>query len=408
MEKTGDLWLRLSPPLLNLRAIIDSTSPENYRYKDRCVSSVIFFFILHIRLFPVCPFAFYSPVCDKRRSDSSHLKVREDLLPSHVRQQNKYKDAGPDIPQPPGGQIRKDRVYSNCICFSVCLTDIPSLLLPHAIALPRKMPSSAIRYRPMTTFVDGQHANDMTSKQGPIYTDPDQLIPRSWRKPRGSGFSLPSSAADLAELWGKLADKPKENAKRIFRLRASVPTTPRQPENTMSLDVAMPGRSRAHSEIFVGGDEERVAQYIASQMLESNSSSNSVYGGASPRPMSRDRSNSDDSNIMSGNMPTLRNERVVATGNGITVSVALAEPVLFLPGYDHNDPSTKKSAILRGHLHIKTTKSVKIKKVSICFRGQAQTDWPDGKCYFKDLIVSLSRQALINVHRHSTQEGQFS
>lgn len=107
-------------------------------------------------------------------------------------------------------------------------------------------------------------------------------------------------------------------------------------------------------------------------------------------------------------MPTLRNERVVATGNGITVSVALAEPVLFLPGYDHNDPSTKKSAILRGHLHIKTTKSVKIKKVSICFRGQAQTDWPDGKCYFKDLIVSLSRQALINVHRHSTQEGQFS
>jgi hypothetical protein len=78
-------------------------------------------------------------------------------------------------------------------------------------------------------------------------------------------------------------------------------------------------------------------------------------------------------------MPTLRNEKVVATGNGITVSVALAEPVLFLPGYDHNDPSTKKSAILRGNLHIKTTKAVKVKKVSVCLHGHSQTDWPDGK-----------------------------
>lgn len=117
----------------------------------------------------------------------------------------------------------------------------------------------------------------------------------------------------------------------------------------------------------------------------SSPSTHSMTGGVATRPASPDHSPEPD---VSTSFPALRNEKVVATGNGITASVALAEPVLFLPGYDHNDPSTKKSAILRGHLHIKTTKSVKIKKVSVCFRGHAQTDWPDGippkKVHFQD------------------------
>jgi hypothetical protein len=81
---------------------------------------------------------------------------------------------------------------------------------------------------------------------------------------------------------------------------------------------------------------------------------------------------------LSAPFPPLRNEKIVATGSGLTVGIALTEPVLFLQGYDHNDPSTKKSAILRGQIHLKVTKCVKIKKISICFRGHAQTDWPDG------------------------------
>lgn len=231
-----------------------------------------------------------------------------------------------------------------------------------------------MRYRPMTTYVVGnQRANDGPSKQKSTSSYSDRIIPRSWRKARRPDFTAPSSA-DLVELCEKLLVRPRESAKRFFRLRTSIA----EETNSMSLGVSRPGRSRPHSEIFVGADEERVAQFMATQMRDSNSSNMSVAGGVS-RPISRDRSNSDDSTVMSnGTMPTLRNERVVATGNGITVSVALAEPLVFLPSYDHSDPSTKRSAILRGHLHIKTTKSVKVKKVSICFRGQAQTDWPDG------------------------------
>ncbi|OQD78349.1 hypothetical protein PENDEC_c001G06107 [Penicillium decumbens] len=84
----------------------------------------------------------------------------------------------------------------------------------------------------------------------------------------------------------------------------------------------------------------------------------------------------------------LRNEKIVATGSGLSVGIALTEPVLYLQGYDQNDPSSKKSAILRGQIHLKVTKCVKIKKISICFRGHAQTDWPDGippkKIHFHD------------------------
>lgn len=75
----------------------------------------------------------------------------------------------------------------------------------------------------------------------------------------------------------------------------------------------------------------------------------------------------------------LPNEKIVATGSGLTVGISLTEPVLYLQGYDQHDPTTKKSAILRGQLHLKVTKCVKIKKISICFRGHAQTDWPDGR-----------------------------
>lgn len=86
--------------------------------------------------------------------------------------------------------------------------------------------------------------------------------------------------------------------------------------------------------------------------------------------------------------PPIRNEKVVASGSGISVGIDLTEPVLYLEGYDHSDPTTKKSAILRGLLHLRVTKCVKIKKISICFRGHAQTDWPDGipprKTHFHD------------------------
>ena len=78
-------------------------------------------------------------------------------------------------------------------------------------------------------------------------------------------------------------------------------------------------------------------------------------------------------------MPTSRNEKVVASGSGITVSIGLTEPVLFLEGYERNDRETRKTAMLRGRLRLNITKPLKIKKVYLNFRGFAITTWPEGE-----------------------------
>lgn len=70
--------------------------------------------------------------------------------------------------------------------------------------------------------------------------------------------------------------------------------------------------------------------------------------------------------------------RPIAAGHGVAISVNLAEPVLFLQGFDRADSNTRSTAMLRGSLHLKVAKSAKIKAVSLKFRGQATTKWPEG------------------------------
>ncbi|KAF2147870.1 hypothetical protein K461DRAFT_233644 [Myriangium duriaei CBS 260.36] len=71
-------------------------------------------------------------------------------------------------------------------------------------------------------------------------------------------------------------------------------------------------------------------------------------------------------------------QKPVATGTGVTVSINLAEPVLFLQGFDQNDMSNGTTAMLRGTLHLRVVKSTKIKAVTLKFKGRAVTKWPEG------------------------------
>jgi hypothetical protein len=74
----------------------------------------------------------------------------------------------------------------------------------------------------------------------------------------------------------------------------------------------------------------------------------------------------------------LADEKPVASGNGVSVSIALAEPVLFLQGYDANDPSTHNTTMLRGSLLLRVQKQAKLKSISLNFRGKSETEWPEG------------------------------
>ncbi|KAL2259960.1 hypothetical protein VTK26DRAFT_6185 [Humicola hyalothermophila] len=75
-------------------------------------------------------------------------------------------------------------------------------------------------------------------------------------------------------------------------------------------------------------------------------------------------------------------QKPVASGSGVTCSILLSEPNVFLSGFDH-DHRTRRggqttSALLRGKLQLNVSKKVKIKSISLMLVGKARTEWPEG------------------------------
>ncbi|KAI2638300.1 hypothetical protein GGS21DRAFT_510613 [Xylaria nigripes] len=72
----------------------------------------------------------------------------------------------------------------------------------------------------------------------------------------------------------------------------------------------------------------------------------------------------------------------VASGNGVQCSIILAEPTVFLTGFDHDGhprhESINSTALLRGKLQLNVTKNVKLKSVTLKLHGKARTEWPEG------------------------------
>ena len=78
------------------------------------------------------------------------------------------------------------------------------------------------------------------------------------------------------------------------------------------------------------------------------------------------------------NTEVTADEKPIASGNGVAVSIALAEPVLFLQGFDHSELADRTTTMLRGSLHLRITKPAKIKAITLKFRGRSETEWPEG------------------------------
>ena len=85
------------------------------------------------------------------------------------------------------------------------------------------------------------------------------------------------------------------------------------------------------------------------------------------------------SNSVAGVATAIEREKPIASGNGISVSVALAEPMLFLQGFEQGDMAERNTTMLRGSLHIRVSKPAKIKTIYLKFRGRAETEWPEGR-----------------------------
>ncbi|KAK5118885.1 hypothetical protein LTR62_000095 [Meristemomyces frigidus] len=83
-----------------------------------------------------------------------------------------------------------------------------------------------------------------------------------------------------------------------------------------------------------------------------------------------------DNNVIA-NMD-LQDDKPVASGNGVTMAIHLAEPMLFLQGFENTESSPGNTAMLRGSLHLRVQKAAKIKAVTLKFKGKALTRWPEG------------------------------
>ncbi|KZF26718.1 hypothetical protein L228DRAFT_265090 [Xylona heveae TC161] len=170
----------------------------------------------------------------------------------------------------------------------------------------------------------------------------------------------------------------RESAKRFLRSvinppSSSTPAPPAGPTNPSSEPAAPPRPA-----------DPMMIQAEPTPASHRNSIIGGSLSGIISRPSLNDsiRTASGRSSISGGSTSSvpksIQDEKPLASGNGISVSVSLAEPVLFLQGFDQNDAESGSTTMLRGSLHLKVYKAAKIKAISLNFRGKAITKWPEG------------------------------
>ena len=182
----------------------------------------------------------------------------------------------------------------------------------------------------------------------------------------------------------KLAN-PRENAKRLYRfVTSSNSATPANPATDLVRAPAC-AKPRRSGQMAVG-------EGVRSGHARSGSVISGPMGAVPQRPSSLEENVRPASVASNTSIPGVGGvsgeEMALASGNGVSLSIALAEPVLFLQGFDQNDLADRTTTMLRGNLHLRVSKNAKVKTVSLNFHGRAETEWPEGippkKTEFKD------------------------
>ena len=106
----------------------------------------------------------------------------------------------------------------------------------------------------------------------------------------------------------------------------------------------------------------------------------------------------------------LDDEKPIASGNGVSMGIRLAEPVLFVQGFENTENSPGNTAMLRGSLHIRVQKAAKLKAVTLKFKGRAVTKWPEGipprKIDFDEVDTIMSHTwPFFNAQFESAEKG---
>lgn len=119
--------------------------------------------------------------------------------------------------------------------------------------------------------------------------------------------------------------------------------------------------------------------------------------------------------VVSSSIHELQQPKPVASGSGLSCTILLAEPNVFLTGFDHDGHTRHEShnstALLRGKLQINVSKNTKVKSITLKLMGKARTEWPEGIPPLKvDMYEeeSLRTQALTFFHAmHDGWETEY-
>lgn len=71
-------------------------------------------------------------------------------------------------------------------------------------------------------------------------------------------------------------------------------------------------------------------------------------------------------------------ENELISSGSVSLSIVLAESILFLRGFTAQEFTERTPSLLRGTLVVRAHKPVKIKAISLTFKGIARTEWPEG------------------------------
>ncbi|KAI9678708.1 MAG: hypothetical protein M1817_005765 [Caeruleum heppii] len=233
-------------------------------------------------------------------------------------------------------------------------------------------------------------------------------------------YSIPTYKR-RSSLIEKLAG-PRENAKRFLRSVISSSSSPSadQTERAAPTDPAIArrrstlNRPRPPAETDAASPMQMNA--IRADWGRSSVSAPNSNSTSRPSLSENTRTGSGSGSPIRRSSPSLTphkqnfEEKPLASGNGISVYVTLAEPVLYLQGFEQNDDSSRTTAMLRGSLVLKVTKAAKIKAVTLNFRGRARTEWPEGipprkTEYYEEQIINRHTWPFFNAQFPTAEKG---
>lgn len=202
-----------------------------------------------------------------------------------------------------------------------------------------------------------------------------QRFLRFSRRSADFGVPDPSKKCIGEGLAGNTLVKSQNQAKRLLRYR-SLPATKPPSSTSISPNIST---NRFGEAAMASVDGTRRGSARPSSTV-GGPVSGMVHRPSLVQDVRRGSANSVSSNGSGGaTIPTLGEEKPLASGNGVSLSIALAEPVLFLQGLDQSELGNQTTTMLRGIFHLRVSKSAKIKTISLAFRGRAETEWPEGE-----------------------------